>query len=135
MEIRIIDECVEEFFPMRKGEFILDPAGMVPFSSGIWISRKTLKHVVEQRSLIDGLDARAIKLLFRIARNVVMDPQINTKNYNLKYPNSRLLGKFDQGINKVIMVVLETTAGGDRAVVTIFCKEERQFRKMQKNNP
>jgi len=132
MEDKIINEYIEEFFPMRKGEFILDPARIISFSPGIWISRKVIKHVVEQRSLIDRFDERAIKLLFQIARNAITNPQIIAKNNNVKYPNSKLLGRFDPELNKGIMVVLEDVTGRDKNVITIFCKEERQFRKMQK---
>jgi hypothetical protein len=135
MENKIINEYIEEFFPMRKGEFILNPTRMISFSPGILISRKAIKHIVEQRSLIDRFDERAIKLLFQIARDAIMDPQIIAKNNNVKYPNSKLLGRFDSELNKGIMVVLEDAMERERSIITIFCKEARQFRKMQKNNP
>ena len=49
-----INDYIDEFFSMEKGEVIINPQEMIPFGRNIIIYRRALKHIVEQRSLNDG---------------------------------------------------------------------------------
>ncbi|HEY5221214.1 MAG TPA: hypothetical protein VIJ29_03695 [Candidatus Paceibacterota bacterium] len=129
-----IDRCVEEFFPMRKGEAIRFPEKTFLIAVGVQISRRALKHIVEQRSLNDGWDIAHIKLLIRSAHETLLDPQIDITNSTGRYPNSHLLGRFDREMNKAVMIVIDEARGDEKFIVTIFRKEAVQFFKLQKNN-
>jgi len=118
---------------MEKGEAIRFSEETLLIAPCIQISRRALKHIVEQRSLNDGWDIVHIKLLIRSAYETLLDPQIDITNKNGKYPNSHLLGRFDLGMNKGVMVVVDNV-GDHKFIVTIFRKEAVQFFKLQKNN-
>jgi len=126
-----IDQYIEEFFPMKKGEMIKHPQETFLFAADIQISRRALKHIVERRSINDGRGIDGLKLLMKSACEAVTHPQIIIKNSNGRYSSSRLFGRFDPKTNKGIMVVVDSTAGVGSFVVTIFYKEAVQFFKLQ----
>jgi hypothetical protein len=134
--IQKINDYIDEFFFMEKGEIISNPRERILFSGNIYISRRSLKHIVEQRSINDGLDACGIKLLIKRARGMLIDPEMIIKNKNKKYPNSLTFGKFDFGADQGVLAIVDTANGSQRVLITIFYKEEKQFLKLvEKNSP
>ena len=129
-----VEQCIDEFFCMEKGEEIRDPHRMLFFADNALISRQSLKHVVERRSLNDGMGASLIKSFIRKAAYAVNSPDVVMENHNNKYPASRLFGRFDVEINKGIMVVVDGENGKTGRVITIFLKKTSQFVRLLPNN-
>ena len=131
-----IDNYIDEFFLMERGEKISNPNGKILFFGEICVSRRSLKHVVEQRSINDGLDANGIKLLARKVRKVLANPEIVIKSNSKKYPRSYIYGGFDLGTNQGIMAIVDHADEWEACLITVFYKEVKPFLKLiNKNNP
>jgi hypothetical protein len=128
--IQKIDSYIDEFFFMERGASIDNPQEKILFIPGVWISRRSLKHIVEQRSINNGFEPDNIKALLGKAKLAISMPDVDMKNSSKEYPASRLFGKFDYEINKGVMVVVDGVGAGERCVITIFVKEARQFFKL-----
>ncbi len=79
--IKEIDDCIDEFFPMKEGAIIPGPNKKISLFCGVYISRRALKHIVERRSGSDGMDAFQIKSFFKKAVRVIADPEVSINNH------------------------------------------------------
>lgn len=126
-----IEKYISEFFSMQKGVLIKNPKEIIWFTENARITRQSLKHIVENRILFDRLNRQQLTFFILKARETVENPELNMDNAgNEKYPNSRLLGRFDPETNKGIMVVVHNTPYGVKDVITIFRKEARNYFRM-----
>jgi hypothetical protein len=134
--IQKINDYIDEFFPMGKGEVIRDPGEIILFFRDIYISRRSLKHIVEQRSINDGLGSCEIKLLIRRLGEVLLDPEIVIKSNSEKYRDSSTYGRFNPGENQAVMAIIDYADKNKKYLITAFYKEEKQFLKLlKKKNP
>lgn len=131
-----IDDAIDEFFPMRRGERIEDPEGRIWLVEGVYLSRRALKHIIERRSVDDDMMIAQVRHFIKKAAAIVMSPEVIARNENKHYPNSRIIGGLDGETGKGIMVVVQNLCADKKEVITIFLKERRQFiRLMRKSSP
>jgi len=123
-----IKKYIDEFFLMEKGEIIKNPKKIIPFSMSSQITRRSLKHIVENRTLYDGLSFQQLITFISKAQEIIENPEVEVDNWgNKNYPQSRLLGKFNPESNKGIMIVVRSDRRGTKYVITIFRKEARNY--------
>ncbi len=131
---RTINSYIDEFFSMGIGEKINNPNEKILFSGNIYISRRSLKHIVEQRSINDRLSIKEIKSLARDVRMMLATSKIVITSDNGKYPNSYIYGGFDIEINRGVISVIDCADREERFIITMFYKEAKQFLKLLKKN-
>jgi hypothetical protein len=132
--IQKINDYIDEFFFVVRGEVISNPQEKIPFSCDMTISRQALKHVVERRSVNDGMNIDGVKRLLGKAQAIVANPELMIQNVSERYPDSYLFGGLDSAMGKAIMVVVDYVDEERPCVITIFLKERRQFLKLIKKS-
>lgn len=120
-----IKSYIEEFIKMKEGEKISNPEFCILICDKAQFTRKSLKHFVESR--LKARNSREeIYYLIDKAPEVINKPQINIPNTNKTYPNSFLLGRFYEDVNKAVMVILDK--GNDiRDIISLHFKNKSDF--------
>ena len=125
-EIFAILDCVREFYVLEKGSSILDPYSGFTFGQ-VFISRKSIKHVVERRKDEEKSVAEILKIFERI-QTVIKYPKFTIKNDSLNYPKSIAQGLFFKELNRGIIVILSDFIQEKRHLVTAYTKKPRDYK-------
>lgn len=122
--------AIEEMYPMKKGVFILDPEDKIQLSFDVSISRRALKHIIENRKDNTYSMNRIKNMIDRIpiALNQPDFDVLNTKNQ--KY-NSFISGKIFSEEKEGLMIVY-VIEGKTKCVITAFYKARSGFKKYLK---
>lgn len=126
---------IDKFYDLEKGVDIENPNGRIFLTDNASLSRKVLKHIVEERKTKDGLSSGQIAYLLEKAPNAISNPEIEFINKNPSYPESIVRGKYDKKTDQGIMVVLDKATGEVREIINLFGKEARKFFKLLGGTP
>ncbi len=124
-----IDRYIEEFFPMRKGEMIYNPAEEILLAENIKIRRMGLKHIVESRRE-DGYSLEEIKNMMSRVIETMLSPGLDIANTNNKYPNSRIVGKLHLHEGRALLVIYQRDKK-IKVVYNLYYREINRFKKMK----
>lgn len=115
---------------MKKGERIDFPEVAMPLWGSICISRRSMKHIVEQRSIHDGFDKSQIKELIKKSCTALANPEIIMEDTNEKYPHGWLFGRFDSEMNVGVIAIVDFADKNKQYLITVFYKEAKKFYKL-----
>jgi hypothetical protein len=119
-------DCVLVFYVLEKGFVIPDP--YVGFILGqVFISRKSIKHIVERRK-DEGKSLEEILKIFERIPRVIERPEFITKNDSLNYPKSITQGLFFEELNRGIVVILSDFIQEKRHLITAYTKKSRDYK-------
>lgn len=123
---KILCECVDEFYPLKKGAFISESENFFLFSDVI-IGRRSIKHVIEQRKAERVYPEDIKRLLNRVLMTINKFDFESSNPNQLDYPKSIMRAKIFSEWNKGIIIVLDKKdATGKRKFVTAFyCRPAR----------
>src|ERR1700733_6087684 len=102
---KVLHAYVEEMYPMEKGVFIAEP-GYVLRVGDCRISRRQIKHIVEQRKAEH-------KSLEEVAEIVCLIPEVifgfdfEMPNYSQKYPESIIRAKIFAEREQGVVIVMD----------------------------
>jgi hypothetical protein len=115
--------CVWEMYHMEKGAFIFDPDKEIARFGGCHITRRQVKHIIEQRK-DEGKSAEEIVELLCLIPQATVNYNFEIPNRNLKYPGSVLRALVFPGKTSGIIVVLDKPMDGVRDVITALQKKK-----------
>ena len=119
-------KTIENFWNMRKGERIKDPDKKLAIGQNIYISRRSLKHVVEGRKS-DKYPICKIKNMFTRLPSVISEPDLVTKNINQKYTDSLISRKLYDS-EKEMLFIIHITEKEKTIVITAFYRSIRKLK-------
>lgn len=123
---------IKEYFKMPIGFPIDEPAEVITTVGSIHFTRKTIKHLVDQRKK-DGLSLEEIETLFKRISECYRAPDLRLSNHNKNYPLSALLVKFypNEGRGLVIVYTLDVD---NFFVITAFYRSEKKILKLKNDS-
>jgi hypothetical protein len=126
VEISKIFDYVREFYLLEKGFIIPDLySGIIV--GHVFISRKSIKHIVERRK-DEGKSLEDISVIFERIPKVIRCPEFIVKNDSSNYPNSIAQGVFFGELNRGIVVILSDFIQEKRHLVTVYTKKSRDYK-------
>lgn len=125
MSLSEIQEQLEIYFEMEKGAFIPAHLDLIDLVKDIFVTKRSLKHVVEQRKK-DSYTTDKLKLLFSDIYNIVLN-----ENYLLvpNKDNSFFIIE-NQPSKKTLAVGIIEIVDDKKIIATAFY---RSFKKMKKH--
>jgi hypothetical protein len=111
--------CVDEFYLLEKGVFIERPDEIVLQCWDGYMTRRKLKHIVEQRKE-DHHPAEDIKRMLDDASIIVKNFDFETVNPNKKYPGSIIRVKVFKSRERGAIVVMDAPIYEKRPIITTY---------------
>jgi len=130
MNFKNFHSYVEEMYAMEKGVLIINPDKGVRIGDSI-LTRKQLKHIVEQRKA-EGKLADEIKEIIDYIPAAITEFDFEIPNPNPRYPESTIRYKVFQGWERGIAVVIDKKAKRGRDVITSYLCSPAKIFKIQK---
>jgi hypothetical protein len=127
--IQKIDDYIDEFFMMKKGDLISYPDDDIPLDKNNIVSKIGLKHIVESRKE-DHYSAKEIKDMASRVLRVVKYPELDIPNTNKKYPHSRISGKAYPEEKRALIVIYQLDRG-IKIVYNFYYRDINRFRRMR----
>ena len=120
---------IGEFYRLDSGEIIKNPSDHIYFSSNVRITRRGLKHILEERKT-DRYSLGDIKIMFFRVKEVFASPDLWIKNTNEKYADSYISGKLYTEDKEALLIVHHCVDGVSVDIITMFYRSRRKFEKM-----
>ncbi|HEU0081197.1 MAG TPA: hypothetical protein VFQ72_04250 [Candidatus Paceibacterota bacterium] len=121
--------AIKEMYPLDKGVLIARPIDDIRLGHRVSISRRALKHIIEERKA-DGYSLDKIyRLLVRVLR-AVRRPGLIAKNLNKKYPNSIVFGR-SFTLTKEYAVVICEPEGESFRIINAFYRSKSKYDKLK----
>lgn len=116
---KILEACVDEMCALEKGILIARPDEIILQCGDGYMTRRQLKHIVEQRKA-ELLSPEEIKRLLDLAQQVITGFDFETYNKNPRYSGSIMRIKVFKNQERSIAVVMDQKTQGGRAVITAY---------------
>ncbi len=123
---------IRKYFEVPIGFLIDQPTEIITMVRSIHFTRKTIKHLVDQRKK-DGLSLEEIETLFKRISECYRAPDLRLPNHNKNYPTSALLVKFYPNENRGLVVVYIMDAD-NFLVITAFYRLEKKILKLKNSS-
>jgi len=130
MRKKEIYELIRYYFGLPKGLHILHPDANVRVAANVFLSRRSLKHIVEERK-IDGYSLKKIKIMFCRIQKVLKNPELQILNTNQKYVGSFISGRLYQK-NFEALLVIHITEQTKQRVINAYYRPNSKFFKMKR---
>jgi hypothetical protein len=127
--IQKINDYIDEFFFMEKGDLISYPNDNIALDKKSTLSKIGLKHIVESRK-DDHYSAKEIKDSASRVLQVMKYPELDMPNTNKKYPHSRINGKAYPQEGRALLVIYQLDRG-IRIVYNFYYRDINRFRRMR----
>jgi hypothetical protein len=115
----ILSACVDEMYHLEKGIFIHRPDEIIARCGDGHITRRQVKHVIEQRKA-DGATPEEVKLILHHVPQTIIKPDFQVSNSNLRYPDSVIRVKVFRSWKHGLMVVLDKETDSGRGLITTY---------------
>lgn len=125
-EICVILDYVKEFYLLEKGFIISDPYSGITIGN-VFLSRKSIKHIVERRK-DEGKSVEDILMIFERIPKVIEYPEFTINNDSLNYQNSIAQGVFFEELNRGIVIILSNFTQEKRHLITTYTKKSRDYK-------
>ncbi len=128
-ELKQINSLIAYYFGLPKGHRISHPNIKMFIDDAVRISRRAIKHIVEERR-DDTYTIAQIQGMFTKILETVHNPDFSISNNNKKYPGSFMTVKSYQKLNNMLVVVQNKNSSGV-AIITVFFRQYRHYKKMK----
>jgi hypothetical protein len=115
----ILNACVDEMYHLEKGIFIARPDEVIVRCGDGHITRRQVKHVIEQRKA-DGATPEEVKLILHHVPAVIIKPDFQVPNLNPRYPDSIIRVKVFKSWERGVITVLDREADNGRGLITAY---------------
>jgi hypothetical protein len=111
--------CIDEFYLTGKGIFIERPDEIILQCGDGYMTRRHLKHIVEQRK-DDHHTSEEIKKMLDDVSNIIQNFDFEIANSNRKYPGSVLRVKVFKSRERGAVVVMDAPINAKRPIITTY---------------
>ena len=112
-------DCVREMYSLGNGEHIVHPDKVIFQLKDIQITRKQIKHVIEQRKA-EGKSADEIRCIISYIPKTIIDFDFEIINQNQKYAGSILRVKVFKKWGCGMVVAIDKEVDGRRDLITAY---------------
>lgn len=115
----LLRACVDEMYGLDKGDHITDPDEVVFQLKNVYVTRKQIKHVIEQRKA----EGRSLEEVREVVGNIpktISNFDFEMVNSNQKYAGSVLQIKVFNKWERGMVVVLDKEMYGRKSLITAY---------------
>jgi hypothetical protein len=132
-----IENLIDEYYFLYKGEFISDVDEYLYLEKMIGIRRRLLKHIVEQRKGKDSMNQEEIKKMMRDIPDALKNKEFEIANPKQNtFPGSKMIGKMNHAMRKGLIVIkspktVDAVTNEFEEIFDAFYREEKRFNKLK----